>query len=313
LGVCISADIFGLTAWKADDFGVGQVLEKMAPFLDVVCPMFYPSHFPPGFLGKDSPGEFPEMIMEASMRSIIKRTDKPIRPWVQGFWYRSPQIIAQIDGIENASGSSWSIWNPAGRYGLAYKAMADRSGTCLSKPKFYPSMADLLSASDRSIRGNRAVVNYTSFKMGYSILSLESSENGIQSRYSSPVAILATLEESIVDHILRTRMVSFNPDGEPYSKRMLLSNLLCSDVGKDARKMRPEPIYIDWAQECRFSTKEIPKPRLALYARATRQSVAQASASHSGLDTVSIAAISESIVDAGMNPIVNPAVSILSR
>ena len=59
LGVSISADVFGLTAWKTDDFGVGQVLEKMAPHLDVICPMFYPSHFPSGFLGKQSPGEFP--------------------------------------------------------------------------------------------------------------------------------------------------------------------------------------------------------------------------------------------------------------
>ena len=313
LGVSISADVFGLTAWKADDFGVGQVLEKMTPYLDVVCPMFYPSHFPPGFLGKESPGEFPKMIMEASMRSIFKRTDKAIRPWVQGFWYRSPQIIAQMEGIENASGSSWAIWNPTGHYDLAYKAMADRSGTCISKPKLYPSMADLKSAGDRSIRGNRAVVNYTSFKMGYSILSLESSKNGIRSRYSSPLAILGTLEESIVDHILKTRRISFQPDVEPYSKHLLLSVLLCSDVGKDAHNMRPEPIYIDWSQKCQFSTKEIPEPRLARYAQANRQSAAQASTGRSALDVVNIAAISESIIDTGIHPIVDPPVSILSH
>jgi hypothetical protein len=89
LGVSISADLFGLTAWKRTDFGIGQVLEKMDPFLDVICPMFYPSHFPSGFLGKRSPGDFPEMIMETSMRSMMRRTNKPIRPWVQGFFYRS--------------------------------------------------------------------------------------------------------------------------------------------------------------------------------------------------------------------------------
>ena len=154
LGVSISADIFGLTAWKTDDFGVGQVLEKMAPHLDVICPMFYPSHFPTGFLGKKSPGEFPEMIMEASMRSMMNRTDKPIRPWVQGFWYKPQQIVAQIDGIDKASGGSWSIWSPTGRYGLSYKAMAERSGVCLSRPTFYPSVEDLVSESDRSIRGH---------------------------------------------------------------------------------------------------------------------------------------------------------------
>jgi hypothetical protein len=158
------------------------------------------------------------LIMEASMRSMMQRTDKPIRPWVQGFWYPPQQIVAQIDGIENASGSSWSIWSPTGRYGVSYQAMAARSGVSLSKPKFYPSVTDLVSEKDRSTQGINAVVNFTSFKMGYSILSLEASENGKRSRHSSPSAILATLEEGIMDHILKKRAVPFNPNGEPYTK-----------------------------------------------------------------------------------------------
>ncbi|MBC2742023.1 MAG: hypothetical protein HGJ93_02975 [Desulfosarcina sp.] len=313
LGVCISADIFGLTAWKTDDFGVGQVLEKMAPHIDVICPMFYPSHFPTGFLGKKLPGEFPEMIMEASMRSMMNRTDKPIRPWVQGFWYQPHQIVAQINGIEKASGSSWSIWSPTGRYRLSYKAMADRSGICLPRPQFYPSLADLVTGSDRSTRGHSAVVNYTNFKMGYSILSLEASENGKRSRYSSPTSILATLEESIIDHILKRREIPSNPDAEPYTKRKLLSDLLCSDLGKDARRMRPEPIYIDWAQDCMFSTKGIPQPRLDLYAQVARQAVDGGSASVTSFEAINIASISESIFGVANNPAINATVSILSR
>lgn len=313
LGVSISADIFGLTAWKNDDFGVGQVLEKMAPHLDILCPMFYPSHFPSGFLGKRSPGDFPEMIMNASMRSMMSRTDKPIRPWVQGFWYRSQQIVAQIDGIEKASGSSWSIWSPTGRYGLSYKAMADRSGVCLSRPKFYPSVEDLLSEGDRLIRGHSAVVNYTSFKMGYSILSLEASVNGKRSRYASPTAILATLEESIMDHILNKREIPFNPDAEPYTKRKLLSDLLCSDLGKDARRMRPELIYIDWARDCRFSTVGIPQLRLDVYAQVARQADDRKFTSAAAFEPINIASISESIFGITLKPVVNPTVSILSH
>jgi hypothetical protein len=311
--VSISADVFGLTAWKTDDFGVGQVLEKMAPHLDVICPMFYPSHFPSGFLGKKSPGDFPEMIMEASMRSMMNRTNKPIRPWIQGFWYPTRQIVAQIDGIENASGSSWSIWSPTGRYGLSYKAMAARSGVCLSRPTFYPSVTDLASEKDQSTRGISAVVNYTSFKMGYSILSLEASENGKRSRYSSPVAILATLEEAIMDRILDKRAIPFNPDAEPYTKRRLLSDLLCSDLGKDARRMRPGPIYIDWAQECTFANRGIPPARLDRYAQIERWPVENEAAQMSSPEAINIASVSESILDVAQNPVISPTISILSR
>lgn len=313
LGVSISADVFGLTAWKTDDFGVGQVLEKMAPHLDVICPMFYPSHFPSGFLGKQSPGEFPEMIMEASMRSMMNRTNKPIRPWIQGFWYRPQQIVAQFDGIENASGNSWSIWSPTGRYGLSYQAMAERSGITLSKPKFYPDMADLVSENDRSIRGHSAVVNYTNFKMGYSILSLEASENGKRSRYSSPAAVLETLEEGIMDSILKKRAVPFNPDAEPYTKRKLISDLLCSDLGKDARRMRPGPIHIDWAKDCTFSAKRIPQSRLDRYAQEMQEPAEKEPATISSPGAINIASISENIFGVSLTPEINPAISILSR
>ena len=313
LGVSISADIFGLTAWKTDDFGVGQVLEKMAPHLDVICPMFYPSHFPRGFLGKQSPGEFPEMIMESSMRSMMNRTGKPIRPWIQGFWYSPQQIVAQIDGIENASGSSWSIWSPTGRYGLSYKAMAARSGVSLPRPTFYPSVTDLVSQEDRSIRGIKAIVNYTSFKMGYSILSLEASEKGKRSRYSSPDAILATLEEGIMDLILAKRAIPFNPDAEPYTKRRLLSELLCSDLGKDARRMRPGPIHIDWVQDCTFSAKGIPPARLDKYAQAERRPDEKKLAGVSSPEPINIASISESIFGVSLNPVIRATTSLSSQ
>jgi len=271
LGVRLSADIFGLTAWKTDDFGVGQVLEKMAPHLDVICPMFYPSHFPTGFLGKQAPGEFPEMIMEASMRSMMRRTDKPVRPWIQGFWYKPNEISSQINGIEKAQGGSWSIWSPTGSYELSYAAMAQRSGIDLTRPKFYPSASELTEKESLLVQGHSIVVNYTNYKMGYSIISLEAPKEGERSRYGSPASILATLDEGIIDHILQQRSIPFQADAEPYSKRKLLSDLLCSDLGKDARRMRPEPIYIDWGKDCTFSTRDIPRSRLDSYAAAVQQ------------------------------------------
>ena len=313
LGVSVSADIFGLTAWKRDDFGIGQVLEKMAPHLDVICPMFYPSHFPSGFLGKQAPGNFPELIMEASMRCMMKRTDKPIRPWVQGFWYQPEQIAAQINGIERALGSSWSIWSPTGRYGLSYRALAERSGVALTRPKFYPTVAELMTASDRSVRGHSQVVNYTSFKSGYSILSLEAPEKGKRSRFSSPVAIVATLEEGIMDQILQTRQIPFRIDAEPYTKRKLLSELLCSDLGKDSRRMQPEPIYIDWSRDCRFSNRDIPRHRLENFAQISAQAPEIGFKRADAVGSIQVAAITDADFKLVNDPVVIPPISIRPR
>ncbi len=314
LGADLSADVFGLTAWKTDDFGIGQVLEKMAPHLDVICPMFYPSHFPAGFLGKASPGDFPELIMETSMRSMMKRTATPIRPWIQGFWYRPHQIAAQIDGVANASSAgSWSIWSPTGRYDLSYQALAMRSGTALTRPQFYPTAEALMHLDDRSVRGYRTVVNFTDFKKGYSILSLEAPQKGETVRYASPAAVLATLDEGIMDRILQRRAISCGPDAEPYVKKRLLSELLCRDLATDPRRMRPEPIYIDWADACVFSTTAIPPTRLARYAAVSRGIGNDDLARRSDAPPIRMAMVVDPLFSDMHPPVVVPAVSILSQ
>jgi hypothetical protein len=313
LGVSLSADIFGLTAWKTDDFGIGQVLEKMTPHLDVVCPMFYPSHFPSGFLGKRTPGEFPEMIMEASMRSIQRRTGKPVRPWIQGFWYRSDQIAAQIQGIENASSASWSVWSPSGRYHKSYRAMADRSGTRLTPPKFYKTVAELMNEGDRSIHGNHSVVNYTNFKDGYSILSLEACQKDQRSRYTTPGALMGTLEEGIMDHILESRGISFQANAHPHTKRKRISDLLCDDLGKSARRMRAQPIYIDWLRGCTFSTRNIPRSRLDLFVRAGRETPRKGADDTDASNPIDVAEISESLFGGVVDPVADPPAVVFSR
>jgi hypothetical protein len=116
-----------------------------------------------------------------------------------------------------------------------------------------------------------------------------------------------------MDRILKKRAVPFNPDAEPYTKRKLLSDLLCSDLGKDARRMRPGPIHIDWAQDCTFSTKGIPQARLAMYAQKERGPVENEPARVLSPDAINIASISESDLDVAHDPVINPAISILSR
>ena len=263
-GVTLSVDLFGLVAWKTEDFGVGQKIEAIAPNVDVICPMFYPSHFPKGFLGQRNPGESPLKIMELSTRRLQKRTGKRIRPWIQGFWYTPEQISAQIDGLTRAQTDSWSVWNPGGNYAATYAAIAKRLNREFPEPKFYPSVTEMGQKKDRVIPGKSRIVNLTNYKEGYSIISLDKSARGVSKSYSTLIQVLGTLDEGIIDRILTSRDIPFSPMTGKYKKKLYLANLLCRDIQKDARVLRPTPIYVDWRHDCIF-TQIIPSERLGNY------------------------------------------------
>ncbi|MGB5932101.1 MAG: putative glycoside hydrolase, partial [Anaerolineae bacterium] len=86
--VFTSADIFGLTAWLDHEAKIGQMVENVAPYVDYLSPMLYPSTFTPGLLhwGADKrPSEYPYEVVYESLIRIRDRTDKPLRPWLQHF------------------------------------------------------------------------------------------------------------------------------------------------------------------------------------------------------------------------------------
>mgnify|MGYP001819790180 CR=1 FL=1 len=264
MGATISVDLFGMVAWKTVDFGVGQVIETIAPYVDVICPMPYPSHFPSGFLGKKKPGEHPQEIMELSMLRMKSRTGKIIRPWVQGFWYNPGDINAQLDGISESGTSGWSVWNPSGNYSTTYRALAARLNQTFPAPQFYPPVTQIIQNDERVIPGNHRVVNFTNYKQGYSIVSLEESKNGRKSAYSTLIQVMETLDEGIMDQILATREIPVSRLTCKYNKKVRLAELLCMDLQIDPRRLRPQTIYIDWQNGCRFS-QTIPEDRLINY------------------------------------------------
>lgn len=263
-GVTISVDLFGLVAWRTEDFGVGQQLEAIAPNVDVICPMLYPSHFPKGFLGKQHPGESPFEIMELSTKRMQKRTGKKIRPWIQGFWYAPEDINAQIDGLCQADTSSWSVWNPSGNYSATYGAIASRLNQVFPEPRFYPSLTEISQNDERLIPGHSRIVNLTNYKQGYTIISLEKPAKGFGKSYSTLIRVLGTLDEGIMDRILNAREIPFSRLSGKYRKKLRLVDLLCRDLQIDPRVLRPKPIYIDWQNDCRFA-HAIPRDRLSNY------------------------------------------------
>jgi len=131
-------------------------------------------------------------------------------------------------------------------------------------PQFYPPIAEIIHNDERVIPGNYRVVNFTNYKQGYSIVSLEESKNGSKGPYSTLIQVLETLDEGIMDRILATREIPFSRRTSKYNKKVRLAGLLCKDLQINPRRLRPKTIYIDWQNGCRF-TGTIPEDRLINY------------------------------------------------
>ena len=129
----LAADVFGYVTWQFSDLGIGQEIEAMAPHLDVLSPMLYPSTF-----GMGLPGLSPEyreaiaypyeIVYECTQRALARaRTVNPdieIRPWIQDFrdyafdgrTYTPDEIRRQMDGARDAGARGWMLWDPAVGY-----------------------------------------------------------------------------------------------------------------------------------------------------------------------------------------------------
>jgi hypothetical protein len=118
----LSADLFGyaLVIQPDHDMRIGQRLKDLAPHVDYLCPMIYPSTFESGNLGLASPKDEPYRVIELSMALAAERTDTLVRPWLQHYWYEREQIAAQRRAVEAVSDVGWCFWNARGEYDEAF-------------------------------------------------------------------------------------------------------------------------------------------------------------------------------------------------
>jgi hypothetical protein len=118
----LSADVFGLTVWvdPTRDMGIGQRVDDIAPYVDYLCPMLYPSTFGEGNLGFDHPVRYPYEVVYHSVLKTIKRTGTLVRPWLQAYSladdYGPQEQLWQKKGAEDAGSLGWLFWNAGGKY-----------------------------------------------------------------------------------------------------------------------------------------------------------------------------------------------------
>lgn len=126
LNIPLSADLFGFVTTHTDDLNIGQILENAIPYFDYICPMVYPSHYPPTYDGFKNPADHPYEVVFHAIASSTQRmlavgsALSKLRPWLQDFdlgaTYTVEMVRKEKQAVYDAGLDSWLLWDPANRY-----------------------------------------------------------------------------------------------------------------------------------------------------------------------------------------------------
>ena len=126
--VPISTDLFGFNSWYRSGNWIGQNIEILSEYVDVISPMYYPSHFPNDFLSDRSYLERAHDIYEKGVRRArhLVQGRSYIRPYVQAFLIGGElrmeeeeygrYLTLQLEGNRTAGGTGFTLWNASNRY-----------------------------------------------------------------------------------------------------------------------------------------------------------------------------------------------------
>ncbi|MBO4319541.1 MAG: hypothetical protein J5857_03635 [Treponema sp.] len=121
----IGIDIYGANGWYRSGTRTGQDVEMLSEYVDIICPMFYPSHFEQNFLESTPVVERPYRIyFYGTYRNmVIGRNRIIVRPWVQAFYmgvrydrtyYDKNYVKREIFGVRDSVNRGYMYWNNSG-------------------------------------------------------------------------------------------------------------------------------------------------------------------------------------------------------
>lgn len=121
LKVYQGASVFGIAADRPTQ--IAQDVTKMAPAVDYLAPMVYPSHWNKGEYGVADPNRSPYEITSKSLalfQAKVQGTPVKIVPWLQDFslgvTYGPAEVAAQIKAAADIGIHDWILWDPAVTY-----------------------------------------------------------------------------------------------------------------------------------------------------------------------------------------------------
>ncbi|UER67363.1 putative glycoside hydrolase [Borrelia sp. BU AG58] len=124
----ISVDIYGNNGWFITN-SIGQNIPMISDYVDVVSPMFYPSHYTNDFLNNELyyTTRAYKIYKEGSNRAAVFSFNRVIiRPYVQAFLLGQERSVSretylgyfshQLRGIKESLGNGFSLWNSSNIY-----------------------------------------------------------------------------------------------------------------------------------------------------------------------------------------------------
>lgn len=124
----LSADLFGRVMWPWNSRRIdpiGQSLDDMAPHLDFISPMVYPSHYFEELYRDD-----PYRTVQDALVSGTKRVDANYRPFLQAFDRHIPEnmslevyIDEQVQAAQDYGADGYLFWHPACEYEPLFRVL----------------------------------------------------------------------------------------------------------------------------------------------------------------------------------------------
>ena len=123
-GALLGVSVFGISATRPEP--TAQDVSLLAPHVDYLAPMVYPSHWGPGEYGVADPVRQPADIVGRSVADferLVAGAGTAVVPWLQDFSsgdvvYGPLEVRAQIDAARAAGVEGFLLWNPASTYSV---------------------------------------------------------------------------------------------------------------------------------------------------------------------------------------------------
>ncbi|WP_172966280.1 putative glycoside hydrolase [Borrelia miyamotoi] len=128
ISIPISIDIYGNNGWFVTN-SIGQNISMISDYVDVISPMFYPSHYTNDFLKNEMyyTTRAYKIYKEGSNRASIFSSGRVIiRPYVQAFLLGQERQVSkevylkyfyhQLRGVKESLGNGFSLWNASNIY-----------------------------------------------------------------------------------------------------------------------------------------------------------------------------------------------------
>lgn len=137
LNVHISTDLYGFNCWFNMDSWNGQNMAVFSKYVDVICPMYYPSHFPSSFM-KDL--DYLERARQIYRQGAYRAEQIGggrvlIRPYVQAFLLGGERkmnmatygeyLRKQLQGTMEGKADGFLLWNFSNQYYMVTKHVSE--------------------------------------------------------------------------------------------------------------------------------------------------------------------------------------------